>query len=195
MPRGLTLAQKTAAAARIKRPAYFVKLDLASGSVRAWNGLGDVTLLGGTWKGVGEFGVIDGVEHDRTLRASQMSIGLVGLPGSTLTGGILAATRLESYKLRPLSLYLGFCNVDTDVPLGDPTPIWVGFADVMTFQIGKSVSVSLTGEHLSSHLRRANGLRMTTESHNGRLGFTDPNKDLFFEAADRLMGKPKPAYK
>lgn len=191
MPRGLTVAQKAILATRLRRPAYFVKLDLAAGAIRAWNGVGDVTLLSQVWKGVGEYGIIQGIEHDRGLKASNITLGLAGLPGSAIAGGAIAATRGVRYQGRPLTVYFGFCHVDTDAPLADPVAIWSGFADVMTFQLGSTISVSLTGEHLSSLLRKTNGLRMTTESHNTRLGNPSP-RDLFFEAQDRLMGQPRP---
>lgn len=191
MPRGLTTAQKAALASRVRRPAYFVDLDLATGHVRAWNGVGDVTALGHTWKGVGEYGLIDGIEHDRSMRAQSITLGLFGVPGDAIPGGAIAATRSTRYQGRPLTVYFTFCDPETDLPLSDPIVIWAGFADVMSFSLGRNVSVSLTGEHLSSLLRKSNGERRTTESHNTRLGNPSP-RDLFFEAQDRLMGLPKP---
>lgn len=191
MPRGLTVAQKVQLAARIRRPAYFVRLDLASGTLRYWNGAGTVNVLGANWVGLGEVGIIDGLEHDRTLKAQSISLGLAGAPGSAISGGAVQQARAERYQGRPLSIYLGFMDLDTDAPLGDPTVIWSGFADVMAMRLGSTVSISLTGEHLSSVLRLTNGARATTESHNERLGNTTPS-DLFFEAQDRLMGKPRP---
>lgn len=213
MPRGLNAAQKTALAARRKMPLYFVKLDFASGTVRAWNGVGDLVTLGATWKGLGEFGIIRGLETDRGLRASSISLMLAGVPGDYITPGIVQSTRSERYQGRPVTVYFGLANPDTggllttssapefdeygDMIVGplatvvDPVPIWTGVADVLTLTLGSSITAELTCENFASHMRRANGLRMTTESHNLRLGSPSP-KDLFFDPQNRLMGAPRP---
>lgn len=192
MPRGLSPAQNTALSARVKRPIYFVELDLATaGPIRVWNGVGDVSALTFTWKGLGEFGIIDGIETDRGLKAQSITLALAGLPGSLITPGVIAATRSERYQGRPLTVYFALADPGTGAPLHDPVIIWSGVADVLTFQLGTSATVELTGEHFSSHMRRANGLRMSTENHNQRLGNPSP-RDLFFEPQDRLMGRPKP---
>lgn len=191
MPRGLTAEQKTLLAARVRRPAYFVKLELDSETLRLWNGDGDATVLEATWRGVGEFGVIQGIESNRSLRAESVSMALGGVPAQYITGGAIAAARSERIQGRPLTIYLGFCDLDTGAPLHDPTVIWSGFADVLGFQLGETVTASLDAEHFSSHLRRSNGARMTTESHNQRLDYPDP-PDLFFEPQDRTAGVAKP---
>jgi hypothetical protein len=191
MPRGLSGAAKDQLKARERRPAYFVALALASGTVRAWNGAGSIVALGQTWAGVGEYGVIQGLESDRALRARSISIGINGVPGDAISGGSIAQARAERYQWRPLTVYLGFLELNREAILVPPVVVWSGYADVMAFRLGSSISVSLTAEHLTSALRFPNGLRATTESHNTRLGNPVP-RDLFFEATDRLMGAPRP---
>ena len=191
MARGLTAAQKALLATRVRAPAYFVDLVLTSGTVRVWNGVGDTTVLGNTYKGVGEHGIIDGIEQDRSLKSTSVTLALVGVPGTYITSGVIAATRAVRYQGAALTIYLGFCNVDTGIPLADPTAIWTGFADVMTFSLGATISCSLTAEHFTSHLTRTNGLTMTTVNHNKRLGSPSP-QDLFFEGTNRLMNVARP---
>lgn len=191
MSRGMTVAQIALINARVRRPAYFIDVTLSSGHVRAWTGVGNVTVLGQTFSGVGEFGFIRGIETGRSLKSNQVSFGLHGLPGSLITSGVLSATRSVRYQGSPVTVYLGFTDTATDAPLADPTAIWAGVIDNMQFQIGESISVIMTAEYYTSHLRRANGLTMTTESHNQRLGNPSP-RDLFFEAQSRLMGLPQP---
>lgn len=191
MPRGLSTEQKEWAAQRVKGLAYFVALELLSGTIRIWNGLGDITVFDENWKGVGELGIIEGLEGDRSLKSQEITLGLVGVPGSSITGGMIAQTRSERYQGRPLTIYMGFTNPQTGAPLGDPFPIWDGVADVMTFSLGQSATISLTGQHFDSHARRANGFNMSTLSHNLRMGNSSPS-DLFFEPQDRLMGVPRP---
>lgn len=187
MSRGLTAAQLTQLANRVKSPAYFVTLAL-SPVVYVWSGKGDTTVLGQTFKGVGEHGIIQGIESDRTLKQQQISLSLAGVPATYIAAGVIAATRAVRYQGKALTVYLGFCNTDTGVPLADPTAIWSGFADVMTFQLGQTITCTLTGEHYSSLLRRPNGFTMTTVSHQQRVGATD----TFFDPQSLLSGAPKP---
>lgn len=191
MARGLTAAQQAILATRVFAPAYFVDLALTGGTIRVWNGKGNTTVLGNTYLGVGEHGIIDGLEQDRALKSHSITLALVGVPGASITSGIIASTRGVRYQGSPITIYLGFCDVNTGVPLADPTAIWAGFADVMTFQLGQNITCSLTAEHFTSHLTRINGLTMTTVSHNARLGNPSP-QDLFFEGSSRLMGLPRP---
>jgi len=191
MPRGFTTTQKTALAQTVVSFAYFVDLDLAAGHVRVWNGRGSVTTGGNTYTGIGELGMIDGLENDRSLSAKAISLTLAGLPGSYVTPGIIASTRAVRYQGRPVTIYMGVLDPDTGAIIDSLLPIWTGFADVMSYNLGSSISVTLTAEHYDSLMRRANGARATTESHNQRLGNPSP-RDLFFDAADRLMAKAKP---
>ena len=190
MPRGLTESQLTALSSRVRAPAYFVALDLDT-PVYVWDGVGSVTIIGQTWLGVGEFGIIDGIESDASLKASSISLGLHGVPADAIDSGIMSETRGVKYQGRALTVYLGFVSPDTGVPIIDPTAVWSGVADTIAFKIGSTISVSLTGEHYSSRLRRANGNRMTTQSHNSRYGLTTP--DLFFEPQNRLLGVARPS--
>lgn len=194
MPRGMTEAQLTEIRQNIYDPATFIELGL-SPVLRFWTGSGTVTLGGQTWSGVGEFAAIEGLESNRFGKASNVSISLVDLPGSLLAGGVLANTRAIQYQGKTLRLYLGFCDKDTGLPKPAAGLLltWDGYADVISFSVGESADVSLSGEHFSSRLRRANGLRMTSESHNARLNSAANNKDLFYEPQNRLMGRAKAA--
>lgn len=192
MPRGLTTAQRDAIAAQVANVAYLVHLELAASDVRVWTGRGDLSVLGGTFRGVGEFGIVEGIGGERSLKAGEISLALAGVPGEHLTPGIIAETRSVRYQGRPLTVYLGlFYDEALRLPLGDPVAVWGGFADVLSFQIGETATVALTGQHMDSLMRRSNGWNMSTVSHNLRFGLP-PGTDLFFEASDRLMGVPRP---
>lgn len=193
MPRGLTADQKAALATRVKGLAHFVRLTLPGADVFLWTGLGDADALGNTWSGVGEVLEISGLSTSSALRAQSIAVTLSDIPGAMLPQGAIAASRAVWYQGQQLTIYLGLTDLYTGLPIGNPTAVWSGFADVMTFQIGQSVSVTLTGEHLDSHMRRTNGLRMTTESHNARLGNPVP-RDLFFDVQSGIMGAPRGAF-
>ena len=193
MPRGLTTAQQAAISARVASVAYFVHLDLAApaNDVRVWTGRGDQIAMNETWRGVGELGIIEGIGGERSLRAGEISLALAGIPGELITPGIVAETRSVRYQGRPLYIYLGIFNPEFGSLIDDPVPVWGGFADVLSFQLGETATVALTGQHYDSHMRRSSGWNMSTVSHNLRFGLA-PNTDLFFEPNDRLMGAARP---
>ena len=194
MPRGLTAAQKSALAKRTCNPAWFVELVLVAQTVRIWNGLGTAVIGGNSWLGVGELGIIDGMATDFEGGQTGISISLVGLPLAPLANGAIAATRAVRYQARPLNVYFGTCDIETGIPFGSLVNIWAGQADALSFKVGTTVTVTLTGEDLSSRLRRTNGLRMTADSHNRYVG-NGSTTDLFFDAQTRLMGQAKATLK
>ena len=192
MPRGLSSAQITAISQRVAAIAYFVELDVST-PVYVWSGYGPISALGQTWQGVGETGIISGVQSDQTLKSQSISVSLVGLPADLVPGGVIAATRAVRYQGKSLTVYFGVLDTVTGALIDNPVAVWTGFADVLSFQRGSSVTVTLTGEHLSSRTRLANGLRMTTASHNNRLGLTGSSSlDLFFEPQTGIMGLAQP---
>lgn len=195
MPRGLSNTFKTYLAGGIIDPVYFVSLDITS-PIYVWNGKGTVSLpdangITRNWTGVGDCGVISGIEHDRTLRSTEVTLGLIGIPGNLVSSSVLASTRSIRYQGKALDIYMSGIDATTGLVVDNPNIIWSGYADVISFSLGSEVQISLTAEHRTSHLRRSNGLKMTTESHNARLGFP-ATKDLFFEPQDRLGNVPRP---
>jgi hypothetical protein len=189
MPRGLTTTQLATVSGRVFRPAMFVHVDIIGNPLRVWDGVGDVVVLGNTWKGVGQLGAIEGISNERGLTSNAITVGLHGL-SSAIPGLVdfLAQCRAAQLQGVTLKVYMCMTQTETDVPLTDPWVMWSGVCDVLSYQIGDSVTVSLSGEHYSSFLRRINGLRQSHESHVARLGFSG---DIFYRFLTRLAGKAK----
>ena len=158
MGRGLTVAQNALIKSRIFGAAMFVEL-LSPTPIRIWTGVGTIVVGANTWLGVGEFGVIDGIESSRELRGSALSVGLYGLPSDAVPAGAIAGTRGQSYQYDVLNTYLGLFTADTNALVDGLISVWAGSADVLSFKSGREVSAMLSGEHLTSKLRRPNGLR------------------------------------
>lgn len=190
MPRGFTVAQLESLSSRVKRPAMFAKLELAGADVTIWNGVGNISFGGDVYHGVGEYGIIRGLETNSSLRAPAIEIALTGLPASFITDGIVETTRVDPPQGRPLTISLGFVDA-AEVLLHTPLVVWKGVADVLSFRVGETFTCTLTGEHYASKLRTENGLRMTEKSHNQRLG-NPATVDTFFSFQSRLLGAPRP---
>ena len=195
MPRGMTVAQKAEIAKRECNVAIFVEVAL-SPAVYVWTGVGSAAVAGKTWLGLGEFAAIDGLESNRARKAGALNLSLIGIPTSAITGSIMAETRSVQYQNKSVKIHYGFCDLVTGKPKATLglLEVWSGFADVMMFSVGDTFSATLTCDHFSSRMSRANGLRMSSESHNARLG-NPATKDLFFEPQNRLMGRAKPVMK
>lgn len=190
----ITVAQETALQARVVRLHHFVRLDLPGEIVNVWDGLGSLVASGETWSGVGEVGIIDGVETDDGSRATNVSLSLVGIPSANLAPGAIEATRGIRYRGRPADISLGIFDLTSGLLIDGLIPLWGGFCDVMSFSFGDTFSATLSAERYDSIMRRTNGARLTTASHNQRLGNPAP-ADLFFEAQERLMGAARPSLK
>lgn len=188
MPRGLSASQIASASARVKRPAVFVTLELPTEPVYAWDGAFSVNALSRTFLGVGQLGFVEGLGGERATRANSIRIGLHGIPTDKAPPDFLKNVNAVRYQGRALQIYIGFCDPHTDVPLSDPYLHWSGVADVLSTRVGKTISVSITGENYTSHLRRANGLRMSHESHSQRTGNATDN---IFKFVNRLLSQPK----
>ncbi len=193
MPRGLTAAQKSALTGRIKSVAHFMSLVLPGGTTRAWTGIGDVYALGATWVGVGEMMSISDLSTSTEQRAQQVSVTLAGIPRDAVPGTLISNSRSVRYQGAALTLYAGVLDPTTGVLVGDPLAVWAGLADTVTFSLGETITATLTGDQLSSQMKRSNGLLMTPESHNFRLGNPFP-RDTFFDFQTQLMGAPRPAF-
>ena len=187
MPRGLNALQRFEARRDGTAPALFVEVILAASTVRFWTGVGTATLNGATWQGCGEFISIEGIESSLSRNSGGIRISLNGVPTQRVTPGVINSTLGLTYQGRKVNIYLGFCDEQ-----GSPKPdvglvrLWTGYADSISYIIGETISATLECEHFASRLARPNGLRMTSESHNARLG-NPASKDLFFEPQNRLM--------
>ncbi len=193
MPRGLTTDQKAALGGRVRGIAHFMSLVLPVGTSRVWTGLGEASVLGATWYGLGDLFSVSELTTDTDVRSQRVSIQLAGIPRDAVPSTVVAATRNVRYQGAALTLYVGLIDLNTGAPIGEPTAVWAGLADTVAFNLGETISATLTGDQLSSHMRRANGLLMTSEQHNFRLGNVIP-KDIFFDPQNQLMGAPRPAF-
>ena len=188
MPRNLTDDQLAA----IKKP--FVRLaryvEIATTPVmRFWDGSGQVTVLGYTWYGTENFGTIDGLEGSLNTVARSLSLSLFGLPNDGNAKQLVAASAATNYRGVSVKIYFGITDLNTDVPLADPTQVWLGLCDTLEFKAGETVSCVLTAEHYSSHLRRSNGFRATPANHNARVKSTP--RDGFYDFNNRLTSTIK----
>lgn len=188
MPRNLTAAQKSIVTSRIKRICTLVDIQMPSYRALLWDGLGYVTFGGLTYGGVGTYGMVDNISEELSVSASRISMTLYMAPGMEDPSQFVTESRKLKYQDSPTTIYHGFTDIDTDLPIADPFVVWSGLADVMTFKLGKQIGCTLTAENYSTHLRRSNGLMCTSVNYNTRLG-NPVVRDGFFDFNTRLNSR------
>ena len=88
-------------------PRLFVKLEIDSGDVLVWSGVGDFTYSGDVYTGVGDLGQVDVIRESGELEVPEVQLTLNGIPTSTRD---IADT--ENYQYENAFIYLGLFDSD-----------------------------------------------------------------------------------
>jgi hypothetical protein len=182
-----TLAALTGRSVRL---ATLVHLDfdvtLGPGEVdprRLWNGFGDISAGGHTWKGAGTLGSIDGLGSMGT-GAAQVTLTLSGVSPAMLE---LATVDRAAVKGRDVTVY-GQLQDDEWGTVGDPFPIWYGVISRMlikrTAGLDATRTVSVECENVFLRRSRVPAGRYTDGDQNRR-----SSGDRFFEHVGKLVNK------
>jgi hypothetical protein len=119
--RNLTAGWIAEATAATRRPVVFFEGVFSSGTLRLWNGYGDISWGGFTWQGNGWFQAPDGMEETVELEATDMSIVLSGIPDA-----MLALVLGDQQQGALGTLWFGFLNASGGV-VSDAYPAWSGY--------------------------------------------------------------------
>lgn len=135
-----------------------VELDFASGFVRVWNGIGNLTFDANTFTGVGYLGEIAPIaETGQAVRANGITLQLSGIPSS-----VLSIALAENYQGRSAKVWLGF--FDTAWTLLECALLFAGRMDVMQIDEGAdSSTITVTAENHLADLKRPRIRRYTNE--------------------------------
>ena len=200
MSRDLTTNLITEITSAAFKPFYAIKADLATTTLALWTGIGDLSISGVTYSGVGTFLSIGEVKETAQISANGLDISLSGIPSDLLS---LALT--EQYQGRELELFFGITDL-TDIFLlresGDflllesegriilqdaeaPASMFKGYIDQMVIEEGADTStITVSVESKLIDLERARTLRYTDESQKARF----PN-DKGFQYVNDLQDK------
>jgi hypothetical protein len=147
-----------------------VDLDFTSGHVRAWTGVGELTISGSTFYGLGNLGKIT-IPADRAgLDASKKSFQLSGIDPT-----ILSEADIEACFGRSAIEYIGFLNPDTKALTDTPEINWEGRMDNVRRVDGNDPTIEVNAEHRLILLDESDAWRYTHEHQQqfyaGDLGF------------------------
>ena len=131
MARSLTGAMITELKAEHVRPIVLVEIEFASGWVRIWSGLGDLSWNGKTWNGIGDLGGIGSITESRSPKAQGLGLTLSGIPQS-MVNIVLSETR----QGKPGIVWLGFLD-DAGQVIADPKQAFDGRVDFTALEEGR----------------------------------------------------------
>ena len=142
----------------------------ASGTLRVWSGVGDLSWNSYTWSGVGSLASISSVTETAETSAQGITVSLSGIP-SSLVSLFLGDVRQGSAG----KVYLGFMN-DSNQVISSPYMLFEGRLDVPAMEeSGETAVISITYESRLIDLERPRESRYTDEDQqrefSGDLGF------------------------
>ena len=143
--------------AQASQPGLAVVLNLDSGIIRLWSGIGDLVYAGDTYTGVGNLLSVRLAEESKEIAAKGVNVALNGI-NSTL----IAKALDENYRGRTMAIYLFFMD-DNQVVLY-PYAVFVGYINMMNIQDnGETSIISVDAESKLIDLQRPRERRYTGE--------------------------------
>lgn len=159
MSRGLSGPFLAALSSEVLRPAIFFKASFATGDLRLWSGLGEITALSEAYAGAGALLGLSSIDETQDVVASGASVSLSGIPSE-----LVSAALDEVEQGRVGSLYLGLLD-DTGQLVDDPVLLFQGRVDVP--EIADDIdtcTITISYESRLIDLTRAQEWRYTDES-------------------------------
>ena len=174
MARSITTAFKNAIKSSVVRPLLAVELEFSTGTLRFWNGYGDLTMTAGgssnTFTGLGDLMGVSAVSESDQVEAIGATLSLTGIKSSLISAALSA-----NYTNRNASIFLGLFDTNKSV-IADVYTLFKGKMDIMKIDEGaESATIVLNLENRLIALDRPKERRYTQEdqqlSFSGDLGF------------------------
>ena len=183
MSRSITTAFNNAITSQVVRPLLAVELEFSTGTLRFWNGYGDLTMTAGgssnTFTGLGDLMGVSAVSESDQVESIGSSLSLTGIKSSLISSALSA-----NYTNRNASIFLGLFDTNKSV-ISDVYTLFKGKMDIMKIDEGaESATIVLNLENRLIALDRPKERRYTHEDQ--QLSFTG---DLGFEFVPDLQDK------
>jgi hypothetical protein len=134
MARDITTAFKNSIEGSVVKPIVGIELEFSDGTLRFWNGYGNLTMTAGgsskVFTGAGDMLGVSEIEESSTLSMSGVTLTLSGIKSS-----IIATALGANYTNRKGAIYLGLFDTSNNV-IADVYTIFKGNMDVMNIQEG-----------------------------------------------------------
>jgi hypothetical protein len=162
MARNITTAYNNAIKSDTVIPFFATELAFNTGTLRFWNGYGDITMTAGgssnTFTGLGDATGISPIDEQSLIQASGANLVLNGVKSSLISTALSA-----QYSNRDGKIFLGLFDSSKNV-IADVYTLFVGKMDVMVIrESGDTCTIELKLENRLIALERPNLRRMTDE--------------------------------
>lgn len=158
MSRDLEAALVTEITASFLRPIMLFEGFFTGGTVRFWNGIGELTAMGNIYTGSGNLLGVSDFQETQDLQAQGIVLTLSGIPSN-----LLSIALQEDYKGKEINIYLGALN-NSGVLVSDPYKVFSGFMDVMKIvEGGDTAEIQISAENKAVILTRKKDSRYTPE--------------------------------
>ena len=162
MARNITTAYNNAITSDTVIPFFATELAFNTGTLRFWNGYGDITMTAGgssnTFTGLGDATGISPIDEQSLIQASGANLVLNGVKSSLISTALSA-----QYSNRDGKIFLGLFDSSKNV-IADVYTLFVGKMDVMVIrESGDTCTIELKLENRLIALERPNLRRMTDE--------------------------------
>ncbi len=155
---------QTAVSAAAKAPRLIAEIQTATGWLRLWNGLGDLTFQSNIFSGVGQLAGVSAPEETTDLKSTGLVFSMTGIQASLLEQSVNAVR-----QNLPARLWLGFLDMGSGALIADPVFLFEGTCGVpSTEETGETCTISLSAENIMASLKRAREIRYTPEDQANR---------------------------
>ena len=183
MARSVTTAFNNAIVSQVVRPLLACELEFSTGTLRFWNGYGDLTMTAGgssnTFTGLGDLMNVSAISESDQVEAVGAQLSLTGIKSSLISAALSA-----NYTNRNASIFLGLFDTNKAV-IADVYTLFKGKMDIMKIDEGpETATIALNLENRLIVLDRAKERRYTHEDQ--QLSFAG---DLGFEFVPDLQDK------
>ena len=183
MARSITTAFNNAVTSQVVRPILACELEFSTGTLRFWNGYGDLVMTAGgssnTFTGLGDLMNVSAISESDQVEAVGAQLSLTGIKSSLISAALSA-----NYTNRNASIFLGLFDTNKAV-IADVYTLFKGKMDIMKIDEGpETATIALNLENRLIVLDRAKERRYTHEDQ--QLSFAG---DLGFEFVPDLQDK------
>jgi len=183
MARSITTAFKNAIKSSVVRPFLAVELEFSTGTLRFWNGYGDLSMTAGgssnTFTGLGDLLGVSPISESDQIEAIGASLSLTGIKSSFISTALTG-----NYTNRNASIFFGVFDTSKNV-ISDVYTLFKGKMDIMKIDEGsESATITLNLENRLIALDRPLNRRFTHEDQQERF-----SGDLGLEFVPDLQDK------
>ncbi len=187
--RTLTAAVETELGKPTTAPRWFVKIEFDSGDLNVWTGIGDITVFGDVYIGIGRLGNIEPIQETQGIVASGIAMSLLIIPATDDPDAIDAILNIalsEEYQGRPVTIWQGQIDHTDGTLIDDPFVRFRGKLDKMEDSEipGSQALIKVTAENRLVDLERPRRRTYTPEDQKASHA-----NDTFFDDVASLQNR------